>query len=129
MTVHHFRKEPSWRAWLRGFRHAFRGLGTLLATQWNARIHVAAAALAVLLGFLWGLARWEWCAVLLSIALVLVSEALNTALEFLVDLASPGIHPLAGKAKDVAAGAVLLSALTATAVGAVVFGPRLWRFF
>ena len=68
----------------------------------------------------------EWCAVLFAIALVWVAEALNTALERLTDLASPEFHPLAGKAKDMAAGAVLLAVAGAVLIGIVIFGPRLF---
>ena len=67
----------------------------------------------------------EWLAVIAAIGLVWTAEGLNTAIEALVDLVSPEQHPLAGRAKDVAAGAVLLAALAATAIGLLVFGPRL----
>ena len=67
----------------------------------------------------------EWIAVILAIGLCMTAEAFNTAIESVVDLASPEQHPLAGRAKDVAAGAVLLAAMTAVVVGVIVFGPRL----
>lgn len=110
---------------VRSFGFAFAGLRTLIATQPNARIHVAGAACVVATGFLAGLTRAEWCAIVLAIAAVFVAEALNTALEFLADAASPDFHPLVKKAKDVAAAAVLLAAACAVVVGWLVFGPHL----
>ena len=75
-------------------------------------------------GVLLGISRLEWALVALAVAGVWTAELVNTAIEALTDLASPAYHPLAGKAKDVAAGAVLLAALGALAVGALVFGPH-----
>ena len=71
-------------------------------------------------GFFVGLSRLEWCAVVLAMVAVWTAEALNTAIEIVVDLASPDVHPLAGRAKDVAAGAVLISACGAVVVGILV---------
>jgi diacylglycerol kinase (ATP) len=110
---------------LRSFRYAFRGVGMLLAWQANARIHAAATVAVVALGFFFKIERWEWCAVLGAIGLVWAAEGLNTAIEALTDLVSPGEHPLAGRAKDIAAGAVLCAAITAVVVGGIVFLPRL----
>lgn len=116
--------------WLDGrvwsFRWAFRGLGHCLRTQPNARIHAAATAVALALGFWLGLARWEWCAVLAVTGLVWAAELFNTAIEGLVDLVSPERQPLAGRIKDVAAGAVLAAAIAAALVGAIIFLPKLW---
>jgi diacylglycerol kinase (ATP) len=71
------------------------------------------------------LSALEWCAVVLAIGAVWTAEAFNTALEALVDLASPENHPLAARAKDVAAGAVLCASISAVVVGAIVFLPKL----
>ena len=117
--------DQRWRL-ARSFGHAFRGLGMMLRTQANARIHAAATVLVVAGGLWLGISRGEWCAVTAGIGLVWLAEGLNTALEALVDLVSPDEHPLAGRAKDVAAGAVLCAALAALVIGAVVFGPRVW---
>ena len=111
---------------LRSFGYAFRGLGILLRTQANARIHAAATVLVVAAGFWFRISRGEWCAVLAAIGLVWTAEGVNTALETIVDLVSPEPHPLAGRAKDVAAGAVLCAAIAALVIGALIFGPRLW---
>jgi diacylglycerol kinase len=110
---------------LRRFAWAGRGVIVHFQTQENARIHVGAAILTVAAGFFFGISRDEWIAVILAIGLVMTAEAFNTAIEAVVDLASPEQHPLAGRAKDVAAGAVLLAAVTAVLVGILVFGPRL----
>ena len=116
----------AWRRLCRSFGWAWRGVGVLLRTQANARIHAVAAVGAIVAGFVFGITRGEWCAVVAAIGLVLTAEGLNTAIEAVVDLASPGRHPLAEKAKDVAAGAVLLAAITAAVIGLLVFGPHLW---
>ena len=110
----------------RSFGYAFRGIGILLRTQANARIHAAATVLVVAAGFWFRISRSEWGAVVAAIGLVWTAEAVNTAIEAVVDLVSPEPHPLAGRAKDVAAGAVLCAALAALAIGVLVFGPRAW---
>ncbi|MBC7776061.1 MAG: diacylglycerol kinase family protein [Phycisphaerae bacterium] len=107
------------------FRYAFRGLLHLFQSQPNARIHLVALAVVVAAGFYFQISRTEWIAVTLCILLVLSLEAVNTAIEHLTDLVSPGIHPLAGKAKDVAAAAVLLAAMGAVVVGVLVFLPKI----
>jgi diacylglycerol kinase (ATP) len=109
------------------FRCAFRGVWTLLASQPNAWIHLLATVCACALGLAIGISRLEWCAVALAIAVVWMAEAINTAFEFLCDAASPEFHPLVQKGKDVAAAAVLLSAVGAVAIGLLVFGPHLLR--
>lgn len=109
------------------FGHAARGVRLVVTTQPHARIHLAAAAAVALAAWLLDASALEWCALLLAIALVWACEAINTAIEFTVDLASPEHHPLAGKAKDAAAGAVLLAACLAAVVGAIVFVPKLAR--
>ncbi|MFN0174291.1 MAG: diacylglycerol kinase family protein [Saprospiraceae bacterium] len=106
------------------FRYAFQGLVDLFKSQANARIHGAAAAAVVLAGFYFQISRTEWIAVTLCILLVFSLEAMNTAIEYLTDLVSPDFHPLAGKAKDVAAAAVLLAALGAVLVGLLIFLPK-----
>ncbi len=110
------------------FRAAFAGLGNLIRTQRNARIHLALAALAVLLGVLLRLNRTEWVLLALTMAFVLVTEALNSAMEAVMDIASPETRPLARRGKDLAAAAVLLAALLALVVGGVLFVPRLWEW-
>jgi diacylglycerol kinase (ATP) len=110
---------------IRSFKYAFQGVFYLFRTEGNAKIHLAAACLAVLLGFLFSITPGEWCLIILSIFSTISAEAFNTAIEDLVDLVSPEKHPLAGRAKDLAAGAVLLTAMGAAAVGVVIFLPRI----
>ena len=112
---------------LRSFGHAFRGLAILLRTQHNARIHALATILVVAVGALLRISPAEWALIALAIVCVWVAEALNTSIEFLVDLASPERHPLAAKAKDVAAGAVLIAAIGSVIVAVLVFGSPVLR--
>lgn len=96
----------------------------MLFGQPNACIHAAVTALVILCGLWLGLAPWEWCAVALCIGGVLMAEAFNTAIEALCDKVSPGFDPLIGRAKDLAAGAVLLFVFAAITVGLIVFIPK-----
>ena len=107
------------------FRYAFAGVRYLLWSQRNAKIHGAISLIAVTLGFMLRIERGEWLALTLVIAMVFVAEGFNTAIEAVVDLASPDYHPLAKIAKDVGAGAVLLTAIAAVIVGLIVFVPHL----
>ncbi len=109
----------------RSFRYAFAGLGYVVRTQRNFRIHLAAGTLAAILGLVVGLSTPEWAVLATLITLVLAAEMTNTVVEALVDLASPAYHPLAKVAKDVAAGAVLLTAIGAIVVGLFLFVPHL----
>ena len=113
---------------LLSFRYAFAGISYLLWTQRNAKIQTALALAAVALGFLLRIERGEWLALVLTIVLVLAAEGVNTAVEAVVDLASPAYHPLAKVAKDVAAGTVLLTAIGAVIVGIIIFLPHLLEF-
>jgi diacylglycerol kinase (ATP) len=100
-----------------------RGVWAALRSEVHLRFHALATVVVIGLGFHYGITRLEWALVALSAAGVWTAELVNTAIEALTDLASPAYHPLAGKAKDVAAGAVLLAALGAVVVGVLVFGP------
>ena len=106
------------------FGHAGRGVGSALRSEVHLRFHALATVLVIGLGLYCKIARLEWALVTISVACVWAAELMNTAIEALTDLASPAYHPLAGKAKDVAAGAVLLAALGALVVGALVFVPH-----
>lgn len=108
------------------FGHAFRGVGAALRSELHLRFHAVATAAVLGLGFYVELSLTEWALVALAVAGVWAAELFNTAIETLTNLASPSYHPLAGRAKDVAAGAVLLAALGALAVGGCVFGPKIW---
>jgi len=111
---------------LRSVGFALQGLRALWATQPNVRIHAVATVCVVAAGGYCQVSRTDWLALVLAIALVWVAEALNTGIEWVVDLASPAQHPLAGKAKDVAAAGVLLASAAAVVVGLLVFVPFLY---
>src|SRR3982751_3154338 len=112
---------------VRSFGFALAGIGFLLRTQRNARIHVAVGAVACGLGAWLHISRVEWAVIVFTIALVLILEGLNTAVEAAIDLASPQIHPLAKAAKDLAAGMVLIAAIASVGVGLLILGPPLWH--
>ncbi|HEX2996956.1 MAG TPA: diacylglycerol kinase family protein [Anaerolineales bacterium] len=111
---------------IRSFGHAFRGWGHVLRTQQNAWIHSVVAALVLIVGVWLNLPARDWAVIVLTIAMVFTAEFINTAIEAVVDLASPVHHPLAKVGKDVGAGAVLISALAAVLVGLLILGPPLW---
>ncbi len=105
------------------FSRAFAGVGFLLREP-NARIHLAAASAVTGAGYLVGLSPLEWALVFTNFGLVFALEAINTALESYVDLAAPGWHAMAGRAKDAAAGAVLVASMATVVVAVFLFGPR-----
>lgn len=110
---------------LRSFAYAWAGLGVLLRTQHNAWIHAVATVLVIGVALYVGVNAYEWLWLVLAMALVWMAEAFNTALELLADAITREQHPLIGRAKDVAAGAVLIAALGALIIGALVLGPHL----
>jgi diacylglycerol kinase len=111
---------------IHAFGHAFRGWWHVLRTQQNAWIHSLVATL-ILLVCLWlQIPARDWAVIILTIAMVFTAEFINTAIEAVVDLASPVHHPLAKVGKDVGAGAVLVAALAAALVGLLILGPPLW---
>ena len=114
---------------IRSFRHAIAGLLRMIRCQHNAWIHVAATAIVLGAGFLFQVSAADWCWIILAISIVWTAEALNTAFEFLADAASPEFHPLVRDAKDVAAGAVLVTAVAAAVIGAIIFWPHIGRLF
>jgi diacylglycerol kinase (ATP) len=110
---------------VRSFRHAITGILRMLRCQHNAWLHLGLTVTAIGAGFFFGLTPREWCWIILAIAIVWTAEALNTAFEFLADAASPEFHPLVRDAKDVAAGAVLITAVGAAIIGGIIFWPHL----
>jgi diacylglycerol kinase len=109
----------------RSFRFAFAGWWHVIHTQRNAWIHALASVLALVLAAWLGLSPRDWAILLLTIALVWTAEFINTAIEAIVDLVSPTVHPLAKVGKDVGAAAVLIAALTSILVGILLMGPPL----
>jgi diacylglycerol kinase (ATP) len=110
---------------IRSFKYAFRGIFHLLRSQHNAWIHALATILVVLAGLYFRLNAAEWCWIVLATTSVWTAEALNTAFELLADATTREFHPLIGQAKDIAAGAVLLTAIGASAIGLIVFWPHI----
>ena len=110
---------------LQAFKNAFHGLKFVFITQRNAQIHLV-ITIAVLASAIYiNITPTEWIALVFAIGFVWATESLNTAIEKLTDLASPGYHTLAKYAKDSAAAAVLISAFTAVVIGAIIFIPYL----
>lgn len=109
----------------KSFHYAFAGCWHVLRTQRNAWIHFLLSVAAIVAGIVVRLGRIEWAIIVLTIALVWLAEFINTALEAVVDLASPDLHPLAKVSKDVSAGAVLVAAVAAAIVGLLILGPPL----
>ena len=109
----------------RTFAHAFRGIGSMLRTERNARFHLSSAIVVVAGGLALDLPRIEWMILVLTMAAVFALEAMNTAFEALCDVVSPDHHEGIGRAKDVAAGAVLIAAIAAVVIAGLVFGHRL----
>lgn len=117
----------SWLARLRSVRYALTGLVYLLRTQHNAWVHAVASVVVIVTGLSLDLPRHDWLWLVLAMGLVWMAEAFNTALECLADAVTREHHPLIGRAKDVAAGAVLLAAMVAVTIGAFVLAPHVLR--
>jgi diacylglycerol kinase (ATP) len=114
--------------WL-SLRAAWAGVTYTLRTQPNAWIELTALSMVVIAGVWFGIDALEWGLLGLTVAVVLALEAMNTAIEAVVDLVSPQIHPLAKIAKDSAAGAMIFAVLGSIAVAAAIFVPRLWAWW
>ncbi len=114
---------------LGAFRYAIRGIAAVVRSEPNARIHVFAAIVVVVFGLALDLDRGDWIAVCIAISLVWSAECFNTAIEALCDAVTLEHDPRIERAKDVAAGSVLIAAIGAVAVGLFVFGPRLLALF
>ncbi len=119
------KKRFSIVARLKSMTHAWRGIGILFKTTHNLWVHVFFAILAVYLGIILNISNTEWLFIVFAIGLVIITEAINTAIEIDIDLTSPEYHPFARDTKDVAAGFVLLSAFLAIIVGLIIFLPKI----
>ena len=111
----------------RSFRYAFAGWWYVIRTQRNAWIHALINVCVVILGLWLRLSGRDWAVIVLAIALVWTVEFINTALEAIVDLASPEKNELARRSKDVGAAAVLIAAICAVVIGLLILGPPLWQ--
>ena len=109
----------------KSFSYAGRGIWILVKTTHNAWVHIFILCFAILLGFFFHITHFEWMMLVFAAGMVLAAEAFNTAIEIDIDLTSPDIHPMARDVKDVAAGAVLITAITALLIGLFIFVPHL----
>jgi len=107
------------------FKFAIRGIFISVKSQLNMKIHIIAAILAILIGIYLEISNYEWLIIILVIGLVFSTEMINTSIEALVDLVSPAYHKSAEKAKDISAGAVLISAIIALIAGIIIFVPKI----
>lgn len=110
------------------FKYAFEGIKQTYIGEQNLKIHTFVAILVIVFGFFLKISYIEWLVCLVLIGLVLMAEFFNTAIEYVVDLASPKIHPLAKAAKDTASAGVLMMAIISAVIGGVIFIPKLIDF-
>jgi len=113
------------RRFLNSFVFAFEGIRDLFLNTPNARFHLFTAVLVVIAAWYFQVSSTEWLILILCIGLVIGFEAINTSIEYLTDLASPDIHPLAKKTKDMAAAAVLIMAITSAIIGLYILLPKI----
>lgn len=125
-TLPREQEKSEWSKFIAGFGYAFSGLWYALRTQRNARVHVLIATIAIVVAIFLRISAVEFALLFVAISSVFTAEMFNTVFELCVDLASPEYHPLAKIAKDVAAGAVLLSAILSVIIGLFIFVPHLW---
>ena len=114
------------RSRIQSFKNAFRGWWYVIRTQRNAWIHALVTIIVIILGLFLKIQIHEWAILFIAISMVWLAEFLNSALEAVVDLASPQQHPLAMRGKDVGAAAVLISAISSAIIGLLILGPPLW---
>lgn len=112
----------------RSLGQAYRGILYSLKTQKHLQFHIFAASLVLAVAWWCRFTRVEWVLLIIAIGSVIAAEVINTAIEIVVDLVEPNFHPLAGMAKDVSAGAVLVTVIQSVVIGIYIFGPLLWRW-
>lgn len=110
------------------FKYAFEGILQAYVGEQNLKIHTVIAILVIIFGFILKISYTEWLVCLVLIGLVLMAEFFNTSIEYLVDLASPEIHPLAKATKDTASAGVLMMAIISAIIGLIIFVPKLISF-
>jgi diacylglycerol kinase len=115
------------KARIRSFANALNGIAALVRSEVHAKIHLLATILVILLSIYLELSRIEFLLILVAIGLVWICEAINTAIEETINLIQPNQHPIAGKIKDIAAGAVLFAAILAAIIGICILGPPLYQ--
>ncbi|MBN2662053.1 MAG: diacylglycerol kinase family protein [Bacteroidales bacterium] len=114
---------------LKSFKYAFNGLFYVITTQTNMQIHILTMIIVVVSGFFFKISTTQWLFLVLAIALVLVSEIVNTTIEEIVNFISPEYHKKAGLIKDLGAAFVLLAAIFAIVVGIIIFSPKIFELF
>jgi len=117
---------PNMQKFLRGFKFAINGLVYAIRTQLNVRVQLFSVLIVAVAGFCYQISSLEWLAVVICIGAVLLAELMNTAIETLVDMVSPEFNTKAGLVKDIAAAAVLITALMALAVALIIFVPKIF---
>ncbi|WP_434511380.1 diacylglycerol kinase family protein [Desulfitobacterium sp. AusDCA] len=120
----HLKNRSFWQS----LGHARRGIQYSFKTQKHFQFHILAGSIVIIAAGMIQVTRLEWVLLFIAIGSVLAAEVINTAIELVVDLVQPNYHPIAGMAKDVAAGAVLVAAIQAVIIGFLIFGPPLMRF-
>lgn len=121
------KKKFSLKERIKSFSDAFHGMGTLLISEHNARIHLLILVIVIGAGFIFRISGSDWMAILFVAGLVFVSECFNTAVEYLSDLITEETNDNIRKAKDVAAAGVLISALISVITGLIIFIPEIFR--
>lgn len=111
---------------MKSFKYAFEGIFTSLKAEKNMKIHFIIMLLVIILGIMLKISRVEWMICIILFGFVISLELVNTAIENTVDLITQEKHPKAKIAKDVAAGAVLIAAITAAIIGLIIFVPKIW---
>lgn len=114
---------------LKSFSNALQGIAFLFKSQPNARIELIITGIVIIAGVLFRISPAEWIIISLCIALVLALEGINTSIEIFADKLHPGFDKEIGKAKDVAAGSVLIASIVAAVIGIIIFAPRLLVLF
>lgn len=114
---------------INSFKFAFKGIGSCIRSERNMKIHFTMMILVVLLGIILNISMWEWIICFILFGLVISLEMVNTAIETVVDLVSPTFNEQAGRAKDIAAGAVLVNAIVAFIIGLIIFLPKVVGLF
>jgi diacylglycerol kinase (ATP) len=120
-------KEFTIKGRINSFACAFHGILTMLKEEHNAWLHAVSTVVVIVVGNWYHVSHYEWCWLVLAITGVWMAEALNTALEVLADVAMPDFHPMVEKAKDVAAGAVLITSIGALIIAILIFMPYIGK--
>ncbi|MBD3675806.1 MAG: diacylglycerol kinase family protein [Planctomycetaceae bacterium] len=120
-------EQNSHQPFLTSVLNAWKGVIAMVRDERNFRIEIAGAVISFALAGFFNFPLWKWTTIILTISLVLTAEAINSAVESLVDLIHPETHPLAGRVKDMAAGAVLIAFLISVIIGVLLYGPPLYQ--